>query len=285
MEDAMSLTHPATTRTIELLREADNPNSEDRTRVRASLALKIAAGTAVVAAAGEAAVQAAGSAASTGSTAAGTTLGSGAAVAGATTSVGLFAKIAGVVAVALGLVVGASYFESKPQVRARAVPSASAVSKVVNVPSVATPSVSEPHAIELPAEASVRNAPVLEAPASSRPPKVAAAAPELAKNASAAVEKTGPTLDVAAESALLSAATTALRGRNFNAVFESLDEHARRFPRGVLAEERDTMRIRALAASGDSATACRLAKRFASNFPESSYGNEVRATCTSPELD
>lgn len=57
------------------------------------------------------------------------------------------------------------------------------------------------------------------------------------------------------------------------------DEHARRFPGGVLVEERESGRIRALCALGRSAEASDAAARFVSTNPASPYVASVRASC------
>jgi hypothetical protein len=56
-----------------------------------------------------------------------------------------------------------------------------------------------------------------------------------------------------------------------------LDEHARRFPRGRLEEERDALRIQTLARLGEGSRASELAREFSVRFPESPLLGAVRA--------
>lgn len=75
--------------------------------------------------------------------------------------------------------------------------------------------------------------------------------------------------DLAAERAVLDVARTALgRGDPAHAL-ASTDEHARRFPRGALAEEREAIAVQALAQSGRAEEARSRALRFKKDHPES----------------
>ncbi|MCA9519000.1 MAG: hypothetical protein KC635_28895, partial [Myxococcales bacterium] len=55
----------------------------------------------------------------------------------------------------------------------------------------------------------------------------------------------------------------------------ALAEHARVFPAGQLAEERDLLRYRALRASGDAAAAQKAAAAFRERYPKSIHGAEL----------
>jgi hypothetical protein len=84
----------------------------------------------------------------------------------------------------------------------------------------------------------------------------------------------------AAELELLSRAQVAYAGRDFSDVLALVAEHRRRFPNGRLAEEREALRVRALAGSGRTEEARRAVSAFADRFPRSVFlprlGNELR---------
>jgi hypothetical protein len=80
-----------------------------------------------------------------------------------------------------------------------------------------------------------------------------------------------PVSDLAEEQALVDRARAALsRGRVADAL-AATDEHARRFPRGRLAEEREVIAIQALLGSGNRPTAEVRADRFRKSFPKSVF--------------
>jgi outer membrane protein assembly factor BamD (BamD/ComL family) len=58
-----------------------------------------------------------------------------------------------------------------------------------------------------------------------------------------------------------------------------LDEHARRFPRGVLVEERRASRILALCRLGQAAAARSEADAFVAQYPSSPFVERVRRAC------
>jgi hypothetical protein len=74
---------------------------------------------------------------------------------------------------------------------------------------------------------------------------------------------------LAAELALLARAQAAYTRHDYAAALASVAEHARRFPRGPLAEEREALRVRSLAAAGHVGEARWAAARFATRFPRS----------------
>lgn len=96
------------------------------------------------------------------------------------------------------------------------------------------------------------------------PRRTAAAAPSHAPIADALARETA--LVARARSALPSQPAEALR---------ALDEHARAFPRGELAPERDHLRVRALEALGRSAEAAALARAYPTRHPGSPYAPQV----------
>ena len=73
----------------------------------------------------------------------------------------------------------------------------------------------------------------------------------------------------AAELRLLHRAQVAYAGEDFSAALMLVAEHARRFPNGRLAEEREALRVRSLAGAGRSEDARRATAAFAARFPRS----------------
>jgi hypothetical protein len=73
----------------------------------------------------------------------------------------------------------------------------------------------------------------------------------------------------AAELALLQRTQVAYAARDFSGALGAAAEHARRFPNGRLAEEREALRVRSLARSGRSDEARRATAAFAARFPRS----------------
>ena len=73
----------------------------------------------------------------------------------------------------------------------------------------------------------------------------------------------------AAELDLLARAQVAYAGRDFADALALVAEHGRRFPSGRLAEEREGLRVRALAGAGRAEEARRAAAAFAGRFPRS----------------
>jgi hypothetical protein len=94
-------------------------------------------------------------------------------------------------------------------------------------------------------------------------------------------EPSKPGHEVRQEVALLSRAQAALsRGRPQEAL-EALSEHALRFPRGVLAEERGATRARTLCALGRRQEAEAELKRVERLNPPSAYLARAREACES----
>ena len=110
--------------------------------------------------------------------------------------------------------------------------------------------------------------PVRIAPVPSEPPS--RAAPELPATVKPHASRTASAQEsYAAELRLLHRAQVAFAGEDFSAALMLVAEHARRFPSGRLAEEREALRIRSLAASGRSEDARRATAAFAARFPRS----------------
>jgi hypothetical protein len=73
----------------------------------------------------------------------------------------------------------------------------------------------------------------------------------------------------AVELAILQRARAAVASARFSAALESIAEHQRRFPNGLLQEEREALRVKALAGLGETDAARSAARRFREKFPNS----------------
>jgi hypothetical protein len=71
------------------------------------------------------------------------------------------------------------------------------------------------------------------------------------------------------ERALVELARTALSRRDPTQAFSAIDQHAARFPKGQLVEERESLRVQALASTGRLEEAKSKAAEFRRRFPES----------------
>jgi hypothetical protein len=74
---------------------------------------------------------------------------------------------------------------------------------------------------------------------------------------------------LAEQQALLDVARVAFAAGNYAQTLQTLANHAARFPKSVLAEEREALQIKALAASNRLAQARALAGRFQARHPQS----------------
>jgi hypothetical protein len=228
----------------ELLRrakDAEAPGAGDRARVRAALDARLALG----AGAGAAAI-----------------------VAGAGgrahVSRAVMAKwIVGLGVLTLAAASGGTYFgASAPAQRAPA--TTQTASPVIPAPTSAQESSDSP-------AIAVTDLPV--APPSPQPravPRVRSASP---------AERSADEQAVSEELGILLRAQTAMRAGRPEAALAALDEHARRFPLGALAEERSSERVFALCALGRTGEAHVEAARFLSAFPRSPAAARVSASC------
>ena len=141
----------------------------------------------------------------------------------------------------------------------------------------------------------LRRAPVAVVPvATSQPPHVSlgdvaagtpaasvAPAPPPVQRVLPRPTRSAPRDPFAVELALLQRAQTAYTRRDTSVALAVLAEHAHRFPRGRLAEEREALRVRTLLAAGRSAEAHHVATAFGRAFPRSALlqrlENEERA--------
>ena len=96
------------------------------------------------------------------------------------------------------------------------------------------------------------------------------AAPQKTRR-SPAVSRRDARQDLRAERVILDRAQTALRDGRYGDARRSVGAHARQFPRGVLAEERDGLRIRVALAAGQTARAERWYTRFLQRYPDSLF--------------
>jgi len=139
------------------------------------------------------------------------------------------------------------------------VPPPSAVVVQVESPATATASV-----------VMVESAPIATATASAPP-----AAPRTSRpSAPSASSASGP--DPVAEAKLLRRAQDALSSHPSQAL-ALCSEHARLFPRGLLSQEREVIRIQATAATGRRAEAKAEAERFRQAHPHSAYLRRLEA--------
>jgi hypothetical protein len=82
-----------------------------------------------------------------------------------------------------------------------------------------------------------------------------------------------------AEMRWVRAADAALRGGDAGLALSLLNQHAREFPNGLLAEEREGLRVVAGCQSGASPVVQRAASRFLQRAPRSLMAVRVRAAC------
>ena len=107
-----------------------------------------------------------------------------------------------------------------------------------------------------------------EAP-SAPAPAPSASAPTPTESKPAAPSSAQPTASLAEQQALLDVARSAFGRADYPRALEVLKAHLRRFPKSALAEEREALEIKALAASGRPAQAHERALRFAQRYPQS----------------
>lgn len=86
------------------------------------------------------------------------------------------------------------------------------------------------------------------------------------------------------ETKLVSAANAALRAGDGRAALAAIEDHQRRFPAGVLAEERDAQRVEAMCLAGQTAEARERAARFGRDRPGSPLLTKVKAACSGKKL-
>jgi hypothetical protein len=252
------------------------PSDADRKRVRISLAAAIAAG------------------------AAGATAGATSSAAAASVSMSLGVKVA-IAVVALAAAGGGLAYVQRSMTPAPVAHSAAAtthdpLARTTNVTPVARRTTAPLRALPQPSAPALPSAvdaiaptppaaPAAEPRGAARPrndalpaPAEPAAVPSLAQ-----ATPTPAALDeLPAETALLRRAQAALSLHTETSAGEALaalDEHARRFPAGTLAEEREATRALALCAAGRIGEAQGAARSFLAAHPTSPLAHRVRAAC------
>ena len=250
MSDDSPLT-PEDRAMLDLARDADEPNASDRTRVRAALIAQLGVGVGL----------------GTAVTGASTTASAAGSAAVATSFAG--AKIIAVLAFvgAVGASVAVSYKASSPSSPSPNI-SRGAVASVTSGPVVSN---TEPPPAPSPSLAP-RDPPAVIASTGASPP--------LALPASSA-----RTSSLEDETHLVGSGAAALRDGKAAAALVLLDEHARLYPHGILAEERAAERVLALCALGRGLDAKIDADRFLRDRPGSPLAARVRTSCagnTSP---
>jgi hypothetical protein len=96
---------------------------------------------------------------------------------------------------------------------------------------------------------------------------------------SAPAEALSPADSLAEETALLRRAQAALSSNEPRSALSILREHERRFPDGVLAEERRALKVVALCDDGQVERGRKQAKAFAAKHPGSALRERVAAAC------
>lgn len=85
--------------------------------------------------------------------------------------------------------------------------------------------------------------------------------------------------DLQAEVALLTAANSAIRAEHMSEATRLLTDHAGRFPRGALREERRALELIVLCGHGPSERAAEAVQSFLRSAPQSVLAQRVRAAC------
>jgi hypothetical protein len=273
---------------IDLARGAHEPGDDDRARVRGRLAgrLGLGAGLAVVSTTLASSSSGAAAVTTVGAVAGGAATGGGTAL----LMVKVLAGLAVVAAVGGG---GIAYHRATsapapmtqnaitpaPQDPSREPPMASPSPAVV----IATPPVpATPSATVVPRQAMVPASP--RQPVSPRPvaPTIGTSI-ETYRALPAPVVESRPVpiapTTLEAETRLVHAGLAALHGGDAVRALALFDEHARTFPNGVLAEERDVERIEALCSLGRSDGVRAAATQFLRAHPGSPLVARVRASC------
>ncbi len=231
----------------------DDPTGDDRSRVRARVLAQVAAGAA---AGGGSAANASAAHASV----------------GAKAGIGLGTKIF-LAAVAIG--VGAAGVAAWPRHDARAPSVERAVPGTPTITAVAATATTA--ATQSPGGAAVDVTDLPVAPASTH-----AASPSATAKTSAPPPKSATVASpdsLAEETALLGKAARANREGDSVRALALLDEHASRYPNGVLAEERAAQRVFVLCALGRKAEATTARAAFLRDRPHSPLAERVRGTC------
>jgi hypothetical protein len=248
----MSGLGPEASALLEAARNGDEPTQVDAGRVRAAIATRLAAG-----------------------------LGAGAAGLGAAAAARSWAmplvRSGAMLPVAMALVVA---IDLSPRFAAQhgAGPATDASQNVAPAP-VAAPaeSASRPSVAASPPAPATSSLEALTTPA--QPGAREHSAPVAVSTSASSPRSVSATRDVAAEVRLLVEAHRAIDNGDATRALVLLAEHARRYPKGALGEERDAARVRALCALGRSAEAREATERFLRTSPQSPLAGPLRASC------
>lgn len=264
----------------------DSPHASDKERVRARLAASIGASIVGVAATGAAAKSV--------STVTAMAKGAGGGAIGTTLLAKVLAVFAVGAAVSIGYVAGR---RSETDATHRTPPEPTVVATGNGAP-IATPpptvvtTAVAPAGGEQPAQPSEHSGDVPLAPAPGRPahialpsphgqPTAAATAPAPAMTTTAAPHSsTQP--DGVGEAALLQRARTAIDSGDGVTALDALDAHERRFPGGLLADQRQAERVVALCTIAKGATTRERAEHFLAQRPRSQQADRIRRACGIP---
>lgn len=130
----------------------------------------------------------------------------------------------------------------------------------------------EPVVVYVPVEAPAVPAPRVE-PVVVAPPVTAPPQPKKVANAPPAVAES----PLRAEQPLLDIARAAILSGRSKAALEAIERHAKLFPQGELAEEREALAVQALAQLGDAPRAASRAAAFRKRYPQSIFLPSVDA--------
>lgn len=104
-------------------------------------------------------------------------------------------------------------------------------------------------------------------------------APQPTRTSATQPSSADPETHLDAELGLLRRAYTELNAGRPDAAFDVLDEHASRYPHGVLEQAREVARMLALCAMGRQAAAHVRAQNFLAQYPDSTFTSRVRRGC------
>lgn len=135
-----------------------------------------------------------------------------------------------------------------------------------NRPVAAPPTAAPPAA---PTSSAIVDQASCAAPVAPPPAQTAAPQPSVAPTPQRAERALSAQESYAAELALLQGAQAAYSDRSFATALHLVAEHARRFPNGRLAEEREALRVKALSGAGRQKDADKAASAFSERFPRS----------------
>ena len=174
---------------------------------------------------------------------------------------------------------GASFFarrEAEPVVPAPSELAPASPTPLAQVaPEPVVPAVPTPQEV---ASISIDELPTVQAPPSAR--SVPIAAPPALREATAAVPSatvTTPAARLTEETHAIGAIRTSLKRGDTREALRLLDGYDAEFPRGVLAEEAEVLRIETLARAGNGSEAASRANRFLAERPQSPHAGRVQA--------